>query len=131
AAEPALRPARARREGRGGVARRTPRATERAEAARRARQAPRRARLGPRLLLLGRAARRVRPPSRDPASRTRALPGGAAHPRRRQPHRARRRVARVPGARQRRESADRLLDRGRGPWHYADAILDRRLPRAR
>ncbi len=65
----------------------------------------------PRLPLLGGAPRRVRPPPRDPARGARALPGRAAHPRRRQPRRAGRRAARVPGARRPRQPADRLLDR--------------------
>ena len=64
----------ARREGRGRVARRAARAAERAQAAGRARQAGGRARLDPRLLLLGRAAGRVRPASRDPARGDRAIP---------------------------------------------------------
>ena len=105
AAEPAARPARARREGGGGAARRAPRAAERAQAARRARQAPRRARLDPRLLLLRRAAGRVRPPSRDPAGAARALPERAAHPRRGQPRRQGRGAARLPGARRRRRTS--------------------------
>ena len=48
----------------------------------RARQAARGAGVDPRLLLLGRAAGRVRRPPRDPARGAGALPGRAAHPRR-------------------------------------------------
>ena len=90
------------------------------------------ARLDPRLLLLGRAAGRVRQAPRDPARGARALPHGAAHPRRGQPRGARRGAARLPGARTaRRQPADRLLDRGGRPGPDADARLERRLPRAR
>ena len=82
-------------------------------------------------LLFGRTPGRVRPPSRDPARRGRALPGGAARARRGQPARPGRGSACVPGAGRRRPPADRVLDRGRRPGYHADALIERCVPRAR
>ena len=115
--KPAARPARARRQGRGGAAGRAARAAERAEAACRPRQAARRAALDPRLPVLRRAARRVRPPSGDPARGARAFPGPRCTCSARTAAGPARRRCRI--SRSGRAAADRVLDRGRRAGHHA------------